>query len=122
MKYIFIFLIGSAGYSGLEVFWRGYTHWTMAVTGGACFLIIYLLNGVLRTENILLKCVAGSAVITAAELLVGVTVNLILKWNVWDYSSLPFNFMGQICLKYSLLWFFLCMPLIGICTLISRIF
>ena len=122
MKYILIFLIGSAGYSGLEVFWRGYTHWTMAVTGGVCFLIIYLLNGVLRTENILLKCVAGSAVITAAELLVGVTVNLILKWNVWDYSSLPFNFMGQICLKYSLLWFFLCMPLSGICTLISRIF
>ncbi len=122
MKYILIFLIGSAGYSGLEVFWRGYTHWTMAVTGGACFLIIYLLNGVLRTENILLKCVAGSAVITAAEFLVGVTVNLILKWNVWDYSSLPFNFMGQICLKYSLLWFFLCMPLSGICTLISRIF
>lgn len=121
MKYILIFLVGSAGYSALEVLWRGYTHWTMSITGGTCFLIIYLLNGVLQRENLLIRCLAGSLVITAAEFLVGVTVNLILKWNVWDYSSLPFNFLGQICLKYSLLWFFLCMPLAGLCTFISKI-
>lgn len=120
MKYILIFLIGSAGYSGLEVLWRGYTHWTMALTGGVCFLIIYLLNGVFQTENILFRSLVGASVITAAELIVGVIVNIILKWEVWDYSSIPFNFIGQICLRYCILWFLLCVPVVWICTGIAK--
>lgn len=121
MKYILIFFIGSMGYSALEVFWRGFTHWTMALTGGACFLIIYLLNGALRTEGVLFRSLVGASVITAAELIVGVTVNIILKWDVWDYSSLPFNFLGQICLRYSILWFLLCVPVVWVCTGIAKI-
>ena len=121
MKYIFIFLLGAMGYSGLEVFWRGFTHWTMALTGGVCFLLIYLLNGALITESVLLRSFAGALIITSAELLVGVTVNIILKWNVWDYSSVPFNFLGQICLRYFLLWYLLCVPVVGICTVMSKI-
>ena len=30
--------------------------------------------------------------------------------NVWDYSHVPMNFMGQICVPFTLLWF----PLSGI--------
>jgi uncharacterized membrane protein len=26
------------------------------------------------------------------------------SYTVWDYRALPFNFMGQICLRFSLLW------------------
>ena len=121
MKYILIFLIGSAGYALLEVLWRGYTHWTMALTGGVCFLIIYLLNAAFTEENILFRSLVGAGVITSAEFIVGVTVNIILKWNVWDYSSLPFNFIGQICLRYTLLWFLLCVPVTLICTVISKV-
>jgi|GEM_PF-3890739 len=29
-----VFLSGGGIYSALEILWRGYTHWTMAVTGG----------------------------------------------------------------------------------------
>ncbi|MBQ8588645.1 MAG: hypothetical protein IJ454_04550 [Clostridia bacterium] len=121
MKYITIFLMGAAGYSGIEVLWRGYTHWTMSLCGGFCFLMIYFLNDILISESIFFRCFAGSAVITAVELIVGVTVNMILKWNVWDYSSVPFNFMGQICLPYSILWFFLCIPVLWICTGINKL-
>ena len=53
--------------------------------------------------------------ITCIELIAGIVVNIILGWNVWDYSDIPFNFKGQICLFYSLLWFFLCFPVSGIC-------
>lgn len=120
MKYIFIFLLGAAGYSGLEVLWRGFTHWTMAFTGGLCFLLIYLLNNALISEGILFRCFVGAIVITAAELLVGVTVNIILKWNVWDYSTVPFNFLGQICLRYFFIWYLLCLPVVGLCTGISK--
>ena len=121
MKYILIFLIGSAGYAGLEVLWRGYTHWTMALTGGVCFLIIYLLNAALTEENILFRSLVGAMVITSTEFIVGVTVNIILKWNIWDYSSLPFNFIGQICLRYTVLWFLLCVPVTIVCTGISKV-
>ena len=39
-------------------------------------------------------------------------VNIILQWNVWDYSNVPFNVMGQICLPFSIIWFFLSLPAI----------
>ena len=29
-----LFFLGGIGYAGLEILWRGYTHWTMALTGG----------------------------------------------------------------------------------------
>ena len=41
-EYLGLFLLGAAGYSLLEVLWRGYTHWTMGVTGGL-FLAILLI-------------------------------------------------------------------------------
>ena len=30
-----VFALGAAGYATLELLWRGRTHWTMALTGGA---------------------------------------------------------------------------------------
>lgn len=122
MKYIAVFLTGAAGYSLLEVIWRGYTHWTMSVTGGICLVLIYLMNESLVHASIWSRCLMGASIITSAELLAGVTVNIILKWHVWDYSSIPFNLMGQICLPYSVLWYFLCLPVIGLCTQMSRFF
>lgn len=121
MRYITIFLIGAAGYSALEVLWRGYTHWTMSFCGGFCFLLIYFLNINLAHESMLYRALAGALVITATELVVGVTVNIILRWNVWDYSAVPFNFMGQVCLPYTVLWFFLCIPVLWLCTGLDKI-
>lgn len=114
MQILIVFTIGAAGYSALEVLWRGYTHWTMTLTGGFCLIMIYLMN---KNANLpmLWKCVIGALIITSAELLVGSVVNLVLHWNVWDYSNMPFNFKGQICAVYSFLWFLLCIPIIYLC-------
>jgi uncharacterized membrane protein len=49
-----------------------------------------------------MRLLAGSAAITALELLAGLLVNR--NYQVWDYRAMPFQFMGQICLNYSLLW------------------
>ena len=44
--------------------------------------------------------VVNTLVCTVIELIVGLTTNASLQY--WDYSTMPFNFMGQICLLYAL--------------------
>jgi uncharacterized membrane protein len=118
---IYAFLMGYFIYSMIEILYRGRTHWTMAVTGGAVMVILYFLNR--RSSITLLRsCFIGAAIITAIELTVGITVNIILGWNVWDYSAIPFNFMGQICLPFSAAWFTLCIPAYYFCGAISNRF
>lgn len=117
---LLVFGVGAAGYSMLEILWRGYTHWSMALTGGFCFSAIYEINRRLRHKPMLLRCALGAAVITGAELLVGLLVNERLHLNVWDYSRRRFNYRGQICALYSMLWFLLCIPLGPFCAWLRR--
>lgn len=42
-------------------------------------------------------------VVTILEFICGCVINLWLNWGVWDYSNMPFNLLGQICLPFSLL-------------------
>lgn len=46
----------------------------------------------------------GEIVVLALEFITGCIVNIWLGWNIWDYSSLPFNILGQICLPFAILW------------------
>ncbi len=103
---ILLVLIGGRLYTWLEILWRGSTHWTMFLLGGACFVIIGLLNEHLFPWELSLaeQAVIGAGIITILEFFTGCVVNLWLKWDVWDYSGLPCNLMGQICLYYFLLW------------------
>ena len=106
-----IFLIGGLAYGLIEILFRGYTHWTMLLTGGACFLIFYVLNFILKTDSLWVRCLIAMVVITTLEFVVGYIVNIILKWNVWDYSKMFMNFMGQICALYSTIWFSMGVPM-----------
>ena len=54
--------------------------------------------------NGFLETVHYRLVVTGIEFVSGCIVNLWLGWNVWDYSHMPFNLLGQICLPFSLLW------------------
>lgn len=104
---LLVFVTGGIGYLLLELLWRRRTHWCMGITGGFCFSVLYNVYNKFRSITLREKCFFGSILITLAELLVGMAVNLKKKWQVWDYSKLPFNFLGQICLPYSVLWFLL---------------
>lgn len=105
-----IFLAGGAIYGLIEVLWRGYTHPSMVFAGGLCLLLIHIVNQKLHSKNILLKCLSGAVIITTVEFTVGVIVNLVLKLNVWDYSAMPGNVLGQICPLFSLMWFAITIP------------
>ena len=103
-------LIGIGGllYVLVELAFRGRSHWTMFLVGGLCFWLIGLINEVLPWEMPLWKqCIIGAVIVTAIEFLAGCFINLWLGWDVWDYSNMPFNVLGQICLPFSLLWILL---------------
>lgn len=118
-KYIIIFGLGAFIYGAIEVIVRGYTHWTMALTGGAVMALFMLINRS-RDVNILLRCLLGALVITSLEFAVGAVVNLGLGWDVWDYSEKPFNIMGQICPLFTLGWFALSLPGFMLCTVVEK--
>jgi len=117
----YVFLFGCFLYSLIEIAARGRTHWSMTLTGGACLAFIYHITTESKM-NLFARCFAGTIFITAAELVVGFFVNIIMKWNVWDYSDEPANFLGQICLPFSLIWFFLCIIGSGLCRVIEKKF
>ena len=108
LKQIFLYIIGGLIYLLIEILFRGHTHWTMFIVGGLCFTLIGLLN---ECPNLRLSLISqgilGSIIITTIEFISGIIINIILKWNVWDYSNQPLNLLGQICLPFSLAWIFL---------------
>ena len=122
MSGIFIsFAIGSVLYGTMEILWRGYTHWTMLLTGGFCLMVFYIFNLNYFYLPLWQKCLAGAFIITAFEFVVGCITNIGLGWNVWNYSGMPFNLYGQICLLYTFLWFLLGYPMVLLCNRIAKI-
>ena len=118
----FVFLTGCFMYSLIEISVRGFTHWTMTLTGGVILVILFEMFTRLERVPLWQKCLIGAIVITSVEFTVGVAVNIILGWKVWNYSDMPFNLLGQICLPFSVLWFFLCIPAGLVCKVINNRF
>ena len=107
-KEFLLFLYGGVGYMLIEFLYRGYSHPSMFILGGLCFIIIGAINETFPWCMPLVSQMTISAVtVTALELIFGFILNIWLKLDVWDYSNMPYNFYGQICLLFSIFWFFL---------------
>ena len=100
-----IFGLGAICYGLIEVVSRVYTHPSMLLAGGICFVSMLFIDRM--KINFVLKCIISAVVITSVEFIFGYIFNIVLKYDVWDYSAEPFNFLGQICLKFFLIWCFL---------------
>lgn len=109
LKSVIIFLLGGGGYAILELLFRRYTHWSMVIAGGICAVILYKI-AVKSKEALWKKWIMSGAVITTVEFLTGIAVNILLGWNVWDYSEQWANLFGQICVSFSFLWVMLSIP------------
>ena len=120
MELLPVFALGSILYGLTEILWRGWTHWTMLLCGGICFTLMYLVSG--SELSLVKKWLLSTCIITTVEFVAGCIVNLRLHWQVWDYSSLPFNLLGQICPRFILMWFALSIPGVALCTLLHRLF
>lgn len=104
---LILFGIGGLVYTLLEIIVRGRTHWTMFIVGGVAFFLIGCINEKYRSMALVKQMIIGALVITLLELVCGCIVNLWLGWGVWDYSNMPFNLLGQVCVPFSILWFLL---------------
>lgn len=106
-KHLCLGITGGLVYTLVEILWRGYSHWTMFLLGGICFVCIGLINEIIPWDMVLSKQMfIGAILITLLEFITGCIVNLYLKWDVWDYSNLPFNLYGQICVPFMIAWYY----------------
>ena len=116
-----IFAAGAIGYAFFEIAFRGYTHWTMMLTGGACVLTIYYINQELRGSSLFFRALLGTVVIIVFEFFVGLVVNMWFGWDVWDYSDVRWNVLGQVCPLFGGAWFVLSLVLCWISDRITAI-
>ena len=109
-EYGFLWLLGGSLYYSFEMIFRGFSHWTMFVLGGICLLFIYIQGKLLCWQDGLFIQILRSVIfVTSMEFITGIIVNKWLMWSVWDYSRLPFQLFGQICLPFSIIFSGLCL-------------
>ena len=116
---ITVFILGGMAYGLMEVLFRGHTHCSMVITGGACVLTLYLIMDWTMNLPLVVAALAGAGIITFYEFCVGMLVNVSFGWHVWDYSSMPGNILGQICPLFTGLWFAMCLVFFGLVRLFA---
>lgn len=105
LKLLVLAVIGGAIYVGIEMLWRGHSHPSMFILGGLCFVSIGLINELFPWDlGIVWQALLGGTLVTCLEFITGVIVNIWLKLGVWDYSGLPLNIWGQVCLPFYFAW------------------
>lgn len=112
---------GGAVYFLLEVAWKTVSgnqeriHWSMLVV--AIILSLALERGGAQCPwewSLPLQAMVCTVLITAVEFVAGLVLNVWLGLGIWDYSNLPLNLYGQICLWYSALWYVLSLVFIPV--------
>ena len=110
LKHLILFAIGGSIYILIEVTYRHImnrppTHWSMFVLGGLAFLLIGELNEILDWKMpFWIQDLIGTFITVSLEFVFGYILNIRLGLGIWDYSNLPFNLCGQICLPFALIW------------------
>lgn len=105
LKHLFLFIIGGATYFGIEILYRGHSHYSMFILGGVCFIIIGLMNEIWNWDAYIEKQIGVSLLIVLIlEFIAGCILNIWLNLGIWDYSNQPLNIMGQVCIGFALLW------------------
>lgn len=105
VKALVLLCIGGLIYICCELIFRGYSHWTMFLVGGICFLCIGAINELIPWEMpIWQQAIIGAVIVTVIEFISGCILNIWLRWDIWDYSDMPFNILGQICLPFTAIW------------------
>lgn len=108
--YAFIGWCSEVAYAALErgIFVnRGFLNGPYCPIYGVGVLIVVVVLTPLKDNLLLLY--AGSFLLTSVlEFITGYVMEKAFHNKWWDYSDKPFNIMGYVCLKFSILWGFAC--------------
>lgn len=101
-----LFALGGAGYLGIEIAYRGFTHWSMFFAGGLALCLLHALA--VRPLPLPAAAACGAAGVSGLEMAVGLVCRRFLHIVVWDYSAEWGNLAGLVCPRYTLYWLLLC--------------
>ena len=105
VKYLTLFLVGYCTYIALEITYRGESYELMGILGGISFLSFDQINNRISWElDLLLQGCIGSAIVTGFEFIVGEGLKILNQPPMWDYSNMPLNYDGVICVPFSIIW------------------
>lgn len=108
-EYMFLWTLGGVLYYSFEMIFRGFSHWSMFILGGICFLFFWTQGRLLGwSDPMWLQVVRCTIFVVACEFITGMIVNKWLNWEVWDYSDQPYQVFGQICLPFAVIFSGLC--------------
>ncbi|MDR1703278.1 MAG: putative ABC transporter permease [Clostridiales bacterium] len=112
LRAFWLWLITGAAYYLIEGVWHicsngGWANITMMPIGGLGGVLVGVMNEnpKFMKKKMILQSLYGMASLVVVEFIAGFVLNVVLKLNVWNYSNIPMNFMGQICLPFAALWF-----------------
>lgn len=104
--YAFVGWCVEVAYAGLNkgVFVnRGFMNGPYCPIYGCGMLIVVMLLTPLK-ENLLILFAGSFILTTVLEYLTGLILEKAFGHRWWDYSHLPFNIQGYVCLKFSIFW------------------
>lgn len=65
-------------------------------------------------DNMFILFLASMFLTSMLELVTGFVLEKVFHYKWWDYSGVPFNIGGYICLKFSIMWGFACVLVVDI--------
>lgn len=116
-KSLLIGIIMGLLYMGIEGIYHipkgGYANIIMAPIGGLCGLLVGSINQFDKFYNMAIwkQSLIGAIIVLIIEAISGYIINIKLGLHIWDYSELAFNWKGQICLSFGVIWYAM-MPLV----------
>lgn len=109
----YLLMLTWAGYTYvvLELLFRQKSDITMLFCASICTMPMIFLNNVFTYKmSILIQSAICALLSTFVELIFGLIFNQ--DYHIWDYSSMMFNYKGQICLGFFFIWMGLSVPVI----------
>lgn len=109
LKNLVLFLSGFCLYMTIECLFRGYSFPLMGCCGGLCVVILDKINDYISWDvDLFWQALCGALLVTIMELVIGTIAKYTdLLPVMWDYSSLPLNFNGIVCVPFFIAWLFL---------------
>ena len=105
IKYTVLFVAFSALYVWIEILFRNRSDRSMLALSGVLGVMLGMGNNVVPWSMGLVQqgLIGGFLIVTPMEYFVGkFLVNQDL--SIWDYSNMPYNIDGQICLLFTFIW------------------